>query len=114
MEKQKLLSMKMNNLRGRILVGWKIWYANGVVIDSRFNKWEDCPQLNVQIVKMFYRNSDGAIETNEHHGQEYYLLDDLLEVPKTIKIGKAMNGENYYKLLDNANDDIKIVEEMLE
>jgi len=104
----------MNDLRGRILVGWKIWYSNGIVLDSRYNKWSDCPQSNVQIVKMFYRNDEGGIETNEHHGQEYYLLDDLLEVPSTIKIGKAMNGDNYYKMLDEAKEDKTIITELLE
>jgi len=104
-----------SELRGRVLVGWKIWYGKGLVLDSRYNKWKDCPQKDIQVVKMFYRNDQTQIEVNEHHGQEYYLLNDLLDVPPEIKIGKSMKDDNsFWVLYDKAKDDTEEITRMLE
>jgi len=97
----------------RKLVGWKIWFDDGVVIDSRNNKWENCRQDGIQVVKMYYRNTDGTKETNIHRNQEYYLLNDLLEIPKEIKIGSSILGDKFWELVDLAEADLKFVEEMI-
>jgi len=102
----------VDSLRGRVIIGWKIWFMDGLVLDSRFNKWIDCQQKGVEVVKIFYRNNLGEVETSEYHGQEYYLLDDSLNVCKAVKIGKAMEGEKYWELYDKAKDDLEVISEM--
>lgn len=98
----------------KVLIGWKIWYGNGTVLKSKHNKWINCPQTNIQVVKLFYLNSDGTIEVCVHHGQEYYILDDLLHVPKEIKIGKSMEGEEFWEMYDRATKtDTELVTEMI-
>lgn len=99
------------SLRNRKLVGWKIWFGDGVVLDSRFNKWEECQQKNVQVVKLFFR-SDTGIEINLLWNQEYYLLEDLLEVPKTIKLGRAIDADSFYRTLESAKIDESIITTM--
>jgi len=98
----------------KILIGWKLYYGNGTVLSSKHNKWIDCPQKNIQVQKLFYRNFDGTIEVCIHHGQEYYILDDLLEIPKEIKIGKSMEGEEFWDMYDHATKrDSELVTEMI-
>ena len=97
----------------RVLIGWKIWYKSGTVLSSKNNKWVECKQNEIQVVKMFYKNSDGTVEVNEHHGQEYYILNDLLIIPQEIKIGKSMEGEEFWDLYDKAKNDTDFVGEML-
>jgi len=98
----------------KVLTGWKIWYGDGTVLTSEFNNWIDIPQKNVQVVKMFYRNFDGTIEVCVHHGQEYYILDDLLKIPKEIKIGKSMQPDDkFWDLFEEAKSNGELVEEMI-
>jgi len=97
----------------RKLVGWKIWFEDGVVLDSIHNKWEDCKQTGVQIVKMFYVNPDGTKEVNIHKNQEYYLLNDLLVLPNQLKIGKSIEGEKFWEMFDSAEADKKFVEVLI-
>jgi len=99
-------------LRNRRLIGWKIFYGDGQRISSKTKKWIDCPQENVQIVKLFYQ-SDTGIEVNVHKGQEYYLLNDLLEIPKEIKIGKGIEGFIYVNIEQNAMNDTEIIDSMV-
>jgi len=101
-----------SELRGRVLVGWKIWFQDGLVLDSRHNIWEKCRQEGIQVVKKFYRSDKGAIESNQFTGEDYYILDDLLEVPPTVKIGKAIHREKYEHILRIARDDSSVVTEM--
>jgi len=98
----------------RVLVGWKIYYDDGIVLDSKNNIWNQCRQNGIQIVKMFYENPDGTTEVNIHKGQEYYLLNDVLIVPEEIKIGKSIEGEEFWKMFDIAEADKTFVGEMLE
>lgn len=98
----------------RKLVGWKIWYASGTVLTSKNNEWIKCKQNQVQVVKIFYINSDGSRDVSVYHGQEFYILDELLDIPKTVKIGKAMEGEEFWDLFDKATkDDKEFVEELI-
>jgi len=97
----------------RKLVGWKIWYDTGIVLDSRNNYWIDCKQNGVQIVKMYYKNPDGTEEVNLMKNQEYYLLNDLLQIPKEIKIGKSIAGEEFWEMFDNAEADKVFIEEII-
>lgn len=99
------------SLRNRKLVGWEIFYDDGTVLNSEFNKWEECKQTGVQVVKKFY-SSDNGIETNIHHNEEYYFLDDLLEVPQTIKMGRGMQGDKFYLLLEKAKNSNRIITTM--
>ena len=99
-------------LRNRKLIGWKIWYGDGTVLTSDFNKWIDTPQKNVQVVKLFY-SSDSGFESNLYHNQEYYILDSLLEVAKEIKLGKGINRDIFDKILLMAENDSKIVKDMI-
>ena len=94
----------------RKLVGWKIWYESGIVLDSKNNKWEDCKQNGVQIVKMFYENPDGTQEINIHKNQEYYILNDLLKLQPAMKIGSSIEGEEFWKLFDSAEADKAFIE----
>jgi len=96
----------------RELIGWKIWYGNGTVLTSEFNKWINIPQKNVQIVKLFYKGKNG-IEVNIHKNQEYYLLNDLVWIPMTMKIGKSIDPDKFYDMLDEAETESKIVEIMI-
>ena len=98
----------MKKLRDRDLVGFKIWYGDGSIVKSTEQSWENSPQKNIQVIKLFYKSENG-IETDLHFGQDYYLLDDLIEVPKSIKIGRAIDGEEFYKILSKANLDDEIV-----
>ena len=100
-------------LRNRKLVGWKIWYMDGTVLSSKNNKWIDCKQGEIEVVKMFY-SSDSGLETNLHHGQEYYILDDLLQLPIEIKIGKGMEGEEFWEMYEQAKNETEIITEMRE
>lgn len=98
----------------RVLVGWKIWYKSGTVLNSKNNKWTECKQNEVEVVKLFYINSDGSQDVSIHHGQELYILNDLLDIPKTIKIGKSMEGEEFWDLFDKATkEDKEFVEELI-
>jgi len=97
----------------RKLVGWKIWYDSGIVLDSRNNYWIDCKQNGVQIVKMYYKNPDGTTEVNLMKNQEYYLLNDLLQLPKEMKIGKSIAGEEFWKMFDIAEADKAFIEEII-
>jgi len=102
----------VDNLRNRKLIGWKIWYGDGTVLISEFNKWEDTPQKNVQVVKLFYKGDNG-IESNIHKNQEFYFLNDLLDVPQTIKMGKSINADKFYDILELAELDSRAVEKMI-
>lgn len=99
-------------LRNRRLIGWKIFYGDGRRITSKTQKWIDSPQENIQIVKLFYQ-SDNGIEINVHKGQEYYILDSLLELPKEIKIGKGIEGFQYVNIEQNAINDEEIIDSMI-
>ena len=92
------------SLRNRKLIGWKIWYDTGIVLDSRYWTWEEAKQDGVQVVALFY-SSDNGIERNLHYNQEYYLLDDLLELPKSIKTARGINGDKFYSILEKAKND---------
>lgn len=100
----------------RKLVGWKIYYMDGTILSSRHHKWIECKQTEIEVVKLFYINSDGSKDVNVHHGQEYYLLNDLdaEKIPKEIKIGKAMDGEKFWEMYDKATKtDIEFVDVMI-
>lgn len=96
----------------RKLIGWKVWYGDGTVLTSEFNKWIDIPQKDMQIQKLFYKGKNG-IEVNIHKNQEYYLLNDLLEIPMTMKIGKSIDSDKFYDTLELALRDKNTVEEMI-
>jgi len=98
----------------RKLVGWKIYYESGIVLDSKNNIWNKCKQNGVQVVKMFYRNPDGSTEINIHKAQEYYILNDLLTLPPEIKIGKSISGEEFWEIFDIAEADKTFIEDMKE
>lgn len=100
------------SLRNRVLIGWKIWFGDGTVLNSKFNLWEKCKQENVQVVKMFYKSDDG-IEANIHHNQEYYLLDDLLKIPPQIKTGKGIKREVFDDILEAATRDQQEIKDMI-
>lgn len=96
----------------RKLIGWKVWYGDGTVLTSEFNKWIDIPQKNMQIQKLFYKGKNG-IEVNVHKNQEYYLLNDLLQIPMSMKIGKSIDPDEFYDMLEEAEKESKIIEEMI-
>ena len=96
----------------RVLVGWKIWYNDGSQSSSENNKWIEVKQNGVELVKLFYRAENGNIETELQH-QEYYILDDLLPLPKEIKIGKHMDDNEFWVLFNKVKAETEIVKEMI-
>jgi hypothetical protein len=99
------------SLRNRKIIGWKIWYGDKSTVSSKDSKWIDAPQKNVQVVKIFYK-SDNGIETNTFANQEYYILDDLLNLPPEIKTAKGIDGNLFFTILSDAKFDEEIVSEM--
>jgi len=35
-------------------IGWRLWYADGSVYDSRRHRWEDAPTHGVQVLAVYY------------------------------------------------------------
>lgn len=101
-------------LRNRVLIGWKIFYGDKTIITSKYCRWTQAPQKNVQVVKLFYRADNDKLEVNVHFNQEYYLLDDLLELPLEIKSGKAIDGEKFWEIKANAINDTEILTSMID
>lgn len=36
------------------VAGWRVWYADGAVYDSRSSAWEDLPELGVVVVVVYH------------------------------------------------------------
>lgn len=54
------------------VIGWRAWYANGSVFDSKTTKWEDLPPLGLQVV-MQYLDEPGYRSVVS--GADFYFFD---------------------------------------
>ena len=43
------------------LIGWKVWYSDGMTITSKTNKWIHIPMKGLQILKKFYDDKTSEI-----------------------------------------------------
>ena len=95
------------------LIGFKIWYSDGMTITSKTNKWVHTPIHHVQIFKKFYDNKKPEIIS----GYELYCISsNPLEIEKlikedirNIKIGEKVDDPLFHALLGLARLDKEII-----
>ena len=91
------------------LVGWKLYYADGSTIDSTQMKFDDAPQIGVEVLLKWYKRSKGGYSVEVQNGYDFYVLySDVaedLKVPKQIKLGKNLPREYFDEILAKARAD---------
>ncbi len=103
-------------------IGWRIYYGDGTVVDSRSMDWDDAPSDDVQVVVVFmdatYSNH-GQIRNYRQilHTYDYFWkLDDefgcsqAYGVPERaqIKEGRMTTKENFLAIYNRANNDYRL------
>ena len=99
------------------LIGWKVWYSDGMTITSKTNKWIHIPIKGLQILKKFYDDKTSEILA----GAELYTTssnpDEMEKLIKedfrNVKIGEQVDNTLFNALYDLSKLDPEIVEEML-
>ena len=88
--------MRMENL-----VGWKLYYADGNIVDSTKMKFDDAPEGGVQVLLKWYEvNNKYSVEI-EDSLHTYMLYSNM----KKAKIGHNIRKEKFEELLNIAKAD---------
>jgi hypothetical protein len=107
---------------GLTIAGWRIYYGDGLVADSRQVTWEDCPADDVQVFSVYYQETYKIYEGDElneypyrilHHTQEYYWRygagnaeDAQMAGATDVKRGKLIPDEAWRVIYDRAHIDL--------
>ena len=99
------------------LIGWKVWYSDGMTITSKTNKWIHIPMKEFQILKKFYDDKTSEVLA----GAELYTIssnpDEMEKLIKedfrNVKIGQQIDNALFNALYDLSKLDPEIVEEMV-
>lgn len=97
--------------------GWRVWYDDGSVHDSRTLRWEDLPEDGLLVKMLYYTDGTRQIQ----HGMDWYyeaphpqgvirgtaMERDLPELPERypgaiLKRGRWAPEELYYRVLEAA------------
>ncbi len=99
------------------LVGWKLYYADGKTIDSTQIKFDDAPQIGVEVLLKWYKRKKGGYSVEVQNGLDFYILysdiAELLHLPNTIKLGRNIPRKYFDELLITARADKTPVIEMI-
>jgi len=85
-------------------LGWRIYYGNGAVIDSRTTAWEDCPDDDVQVIVQFF----DPPYRNLYSGNDYFWQwGQGMTSPGTpdVKLGKLMEDDAFAAIYATAWED---------
>jgi len=96
------------------MIGWKVWYSDGMMITSRTNKWIHIPIMNMQILKKFYADKKPEII----QGVDLFCIatdpEEMKQLIKedcrNIKIGELLYNGHFFALCDLAKLDPEIVD----
>lgn len=67
------------------IVGWRVWYTEGRVFDSRNCQWQDLPDDGVLILYLYYDEWSG--DGNVRHRQKFLGDDWYFHEPGTDLFG---------------------------
>ncbi len=99
------------------LVGWKLIYTDGTEICSSDTKFDDAPQLGVQILIKYYRRAKGGYSREVQNGLDLYILysdqAEQLELPPEIKKGENLTNRRFQEIIEAARADEETVTEMI-
>ncbi|MHA2401569.1 MAG: hypothetical protein ACXADH_01140 [Candidatus Kariarchaeaceae archaeon] len=121
MMESKWTTQKFEEMRkdwsNNTLVGWKLYYFDGTIIDSTQMKFEDAPQFGIEVFLKWYSRKKGGYSVEVQNGLDFYVLysdiAESLDLPKEIKLGKNLPRENFDELLKIARADKTPVTEMV-
>ena len=104
------------------VAGWRIYYGDGTVADSRSTDWEESPNDNVQVVVVFYNETyktwiDDELKEYPYRvlytRADYYwkwgagsAIDANAANAPDVKLGKELEKEDWRAVYDRANDDL--------
>ncbi len=96
------------------VLGWKAWFDNSQVYDSRENKWEDLPDDGVQYIVIFYCDNTRQLQTSMDFyfqaphssgdtitGTGNSLADIKSRYPDAIIKSGRWSPDNYYYRIRN-------------
>ncbi len=103
------------------IIGWRIYYGDGTVSDSRMTSWDKSPGENVQVVVVFYdvtyvnhgdtRNFRQVLHTYDYFWKlgDQFGCDQAPSVPlgAQVKEGRMTTNENFRALYNRANNDYR-------
>lgn len=76
-------------------IGWRLWYADGTVVDSRTDTWASAPSTGVQVLAVYYA------ETYEcWHGRPERGGQKLVHNYRSIYHGAKRQIDYYWITLD--------------
>jgi hypothetical protein len=80
------------------VLGWRVWYADGSVFDSKSRIWESLPERGLQILMLYFDEeySPGTPYRQIIHGDDSYTYGG-----KAIS-GSLMPDSAYWALVDRA------------
>ncbi len=96
------------------IIGWKLFYTNGVVLTSRDCAFEDAPQRGVAVLIRYLSRPNRPPHRDIQFGKDIYMLYpfDALDVdldPK-LKSGSYTHTRVFKKILATAKADEEVVD----
>lgn len=90
-------SMKVEDtiMEGESCVAWVAWLDGNAVYFSHKNRWEDIPNIGMQMLMLYYENAKRAVFKNY---DEY-----VLEEGKESKLGLMIPFEEYEEIIDRGH-----------
>lgn len=103
---------------------WRIFYGDGLIVDSHESSWELAPADNIQVVILFHQETyqirrDGQLYTEPYrtvlHSQDYYWQKGnrygagaAKHVPKSanVKLGKWVDRDRWREIYNRAHADM--------
>lgn len=99
------------------LIGWKVWYSDGMEITSRTNKWIHIPMMHFQILKKFYDDKEPEIIVGTDLfciSSEPLIIQKLIQQDiRNIKVGEQILDALFFALSKIAKLDREVVSVMV-
>lgn len=80
------------------MLGWRAWYADGTMYDSRETNWADLPPEGIQIVMIY---EDKQFAPGRHYRRQFAEADWYI-ADCSVKLGTVIEDESFNKIRDEA------------
>ena len=84
-----------------VLVGWKLYYADGSVIDSTKMKFDNAPQGGAEVLVKWHKN-ESKYSVDIQSGLDFYSINSDI---KNVKHGLNIRKERFEEMLEVAKND---------
>ena len=74
------------------VIGWRLWYSNGLSVDSTQSSWSDAPDNDVQIMEWYHEPA--PYKTLTYGNDEYHFPNE-----PQVKYGKWMDDDAFHALV---------------